>query len=63
MVQALYVLDLVEREIERSEFGECFETSDVRYKVVVQINLSERCGGIGRNIDSLYAVLSQAETL
>lgn len=57
------MLDLVEREIERREFGEWFEAFDVRYQVVVKINLGQRRSGIGRNFDRLYTVLAKAETL
>jgi hypothetical protein len=41
------VLDLVEREVERGEFGEGLEALDVRYKVVVEINLCEGWSGVG----------------
>lgn len=52
------MLDLVEGEIERREFGECLEAFDMRDEVVVQINLGQSCGGIRGDLDGLYAVLA-----
>jgi hypothetical protein len=51
------VFDLVEGEVERSEFGECFEAFDVRYEVVVKIDFCKRCSGVGGYLDGLYPVL------
>jgi hypothetical protein len=41
VVQTLDVLDLVEREVERGEFGEGVEALDVRDKVVIEVDFGE----------------------
>jgi hypothetical protein len=46
VVEPLDVLDLVEREVERGEFGEGLEALDVRYQVVVEIDFCEGWGGV-----------------
>ena len=63
MVQAFDVLDLVEGEVERGEFGEGIEAFDVGYEVVVEIDFCEGRRDFVRYRDAFYAVLAQAETL
>jgi hypothetical protein len=41
VVQPFDVLDLIEGEVERGEFGEGIKAFDVRYEVVVEIDFSE----------------------
>ena len=57
------MLDLVEGEVKRGEFGKGVETFDVRNQVIVEVNLSEGRRGIIRYGDGFYAILAKAETL
>ena len=57
------MFDLVEGKVKRGEFCERVEALDVRDEVVVKVDFGQRCGGVGRYLDSLDTVLSQTETL
>jgi hypothetical protein len=57
------MLDLVEGEVERREFGKGVEAFDVRYEVVVEVDFCEGWCDFFRYRDTFYAVLAQAETL
>jgi hypothetical protein len=57
------VFDLVEREVERGEFCEGVETFDMCDEVVVQIDLGQGGCGVTGDVNSFYAILSQAEAL
>lgn len=52
------MLDLVEREVEGCKFCERFEPFDVRDEVVIKVDFGQRCGGVGGDVDRLYAVLA-----
>lgn len=63
MVESLDVLDLVEGEVERCEFGEGFEALDVCDEVVVKVDLCEGRGGVVGYGNAFYTVLAETETL
>lgn len=45
------MLDLVEGQVERGDFGEGLETLDVRYEVVVEVDFGESGGSVGGDVD------------
>jgi hypothetical protein len=52
------MLDLVEGEVERREFGKGVEAFDVRYEVVVEVDFCEGRCDFFRYRDTFYAVLA-----
>lgn len=57
------MLDLVEGEVERGEFGKGIETFDVGDQVIIEVDLGKgRCGIVWYG-DGFYAILAKAETL
>jgi hypothetical protein len=59
MLHILYVLDLIEAQIEAGQVSELLQALDVRNQVIVEIKFRQGLAEIGWEVDACYLVLAQ----
>ena len=57
------MLDLVEAEIEDSQVVKLFQALGEGNKVIVEVELRQRLGNIGRELNASYLVLTETYSL